>query len=268
MKSIALLLMPLLLLAGLGPVSAADSQQSSRSIGKLQMDTTIDLSKQLRQLDAQLHPLATAPQNYAARANVYQLEGVANRHDQLFEIYDAGVQLVADIDGDGYHHALSVFFDVDVSVASATVYAKLYLSREGEPWTQYFATDLFTLHGDDPDDAYEVESELLEGYVPGYYSVLIEIYSLDHAFMVASQVLDYQALGRDLLIEDLSRDEIYVETSGEYYEEEVYYSESGGGGSITTLLLFFLIIQVVIAARGSLALSPRNDGYYKNNKTP
>jgi hypothetical protein len=272
MKSIAILFVSLLLLMSLGPVGAAENQQSSRSIGKLQMDTSIDLSKQLRQLDPQRYPIAIAPQNYAARANVYPLEGVANRYDQLFEIYDADVQLVADLDGDGYHHALRVLFDVDVSVGSATVYAKLYLSREGEPWTQYFTTDLFTLHGDDAEDAYEVESELLEGYVPGYYAVLIEIYSLDHAFMVASEVLDYQTLGRDLMIEDLNRDESYVGSSGDYYEEEFYYSESGGGGSIATLLLFFLIVQVVIAARGSLALSPlspRNDSDYKNKyKTP
>ena len=272
MKSVTLLFLPLLLLGSLHGVSAADAQQSSRSLGKHRLDNSIDLTQRLQQQQPQVYPQVAEPQNYAARASTYLLEGVANRHDQLFEIYEADVRLYSDLDGDGYHHAINVFFDVDVSVDSATVYAKLYLSREGEPWTQYFTTDLFTIHGDDPDDAYEVESELLEGYVPGYYSVLIEIYSLDHAFMVASEVLDYQTLGRDLMIEDLNRDRSYVETSSEYYEEEVYYSESGGGGSIATLLLFFLIIQVVIAARGSLALSPlspRNDSDYKNNyKTP
>jgi hypothetical protein len=266
MKSIAILFLPLFLLGSLNPVSALDDQQSSRSAGKHRLDDSIDLALRLQQLQPQIHPQADTSQNYAARATVYPLEGVANRHDQLFEIYDADVRLYADLDGDGYHHAINVFFDVDVSVDSATVYAKLYLSREGGPWSQYFTTDLFTIHGDDPDDAYEVESELLEGYVPGYYSVLIEIYSLDHAYMVTSEVLDYHSLGKDLMIEDLYRDEPYVESSSVYYEEEISYSS--GGGSIATLLLFFLIIQVVIAARGSPALFPRNDGYYKNNKTP
>jgi hypothetical protein len=179
------------------------------------------------------------------------------------------VQLLADLDGDGFHHAINVFFDVDVSVDSARVYAKLYLSREGAPWSQYFTTDLFTIHGDDFSDAYEVETELMEGYAPGYYAVLVEIYSLDHAFMVASAVLDHHSLGKDVMIEDLNRDAPYSGSSGEYYEEFYY---SSGAGSVGTLLLFFLIIQFVIAARGSLALSPlspRNDGDYKKNyKTP
>ena len=102
------------------------------------------------------------------------------------------MQLISDLDGDGYHHAINVYFDVDVSVDSASVYAKLYLSREGEPWSQYFTTDLFSIHIDDVSDAYEVETELLEGYDLGYYDVLVEIYSMDHAFMVTSEVLDYQ----------------------------------------------------------------------------
>ena len=109
----------------------------------------------------------------------------------------------------------------------------------------------------------------MEGYLPGYYAVLVEIYSLDHAYMVASSVLDHHSLGKDVTIEDLGRDKPYEESYTEYYEESYYTS---GAGSVGALLLFFLIIQFVIAARGSLALSPlspRNDGDYKKNyKTP
>jgi hypothetical protein len=245
-------------------VDAADNTQISRSAGKIRQDSTTDLS----QLREQSEPLSRAPvdasENYAARAPLQRNAGVANRHDQLFEIYDADVQLISDLDDDGFHHAINVYFDVDVNIDSATVYAKLYLSREGEPWSQYFTTDLFVIHADDSSDAYEVETELMEGYAPGYYALLVEIYSLDHAYLVASSVLDYHSLGRDVPIEDLQRDEPYYESSTEYYEE-VHH----GGGSVASLLMFFLIIPFVIAARGSLALFPRNDSDYKNdNKTP
>ena len=267
MKAIAFLLLPAVLLLGTGPASAEDSQQSSRSAGKLRQDQSIDLSQALQQAEPITRSKSLDAENYAMRQGGEQLDGVANRYDQLFEIYEADLQLLSDLDGDGFHHAINVFFDVDVSVDSATVYAKLYLSREGEPWNQYFTTDLFVIHGDDYGDAYEVETELQEGYLPGYYSVLIEIYSLDHAYLVASTVLDYHSLGREIMIEDRYRDEPYVEPYTEYYEEEVYYSS--GGGSIAALLLVFLIIQVAIAARGSLALSPRNDSEYKKKyKTP
>ena len=247
MKILAFILM---LLPGLdAPVFADEEVQSSRSAGKLKLDQDTVLSQLLQLSEPVSKARPDQSENYTASAEGQKYEGVANRHDQLFEIYDANIQTISDFDGDGYHHAINVYFDVDVSYDSATVYAKLYLGREDGPWSQYFTTDLFSIHIDDVDDAYEVETELLEGYEPGYYSVLIEIYSLDHAYMVTSEVLDYHYLGRDVMIEDRSWDEPY---------EAVYYEEhdSHGGGSMATLLLFFLIIQVVIAARGALASTP------------
>ena len=231
-------------------VSVADEIQSSRSTGKLRSDSSIDLTHELKQLPALVRAKPSAAENYDALPAGESRDGIANRYDQLFEIYEADVLLVGDLDGDYFHHALNVYFDVDVSIDSATVYAKLYLSREGEPWSQYFTTDLFVIHGDDYADAYEVETELLEGYEPGYYSVLIEVYSLDHAYMVASEILDYHYLGHDVLLEDLSWDEPYVSS----HQDE--YSVSVGAGDFTALFLFFLIVQVMIAARGALALSP------------
>jgi hypothetical protein len=234
-----------MLLLGLDvPVFAAEEVQSSRSAGKLKLDQDTDLVQLLQQREAVAKARPAQAENYTATAEGQEYAGIANRYDQVFEIYDADVQTFSDLDDDGYHHAINVYFDVDVSYAGATVYAKLYLSREGEPWSQYFTTDLFSIYLDDVDDAYEVETELLEGYEPGYYAVLVEIYSLDHAYMVASEVLDYHYLGRDVMIEDRNWDEPYAEP----------YSH--GGGSMTTLLIFFLIIQVVIAARGALASTP------------
>ena len=231
-------------------VSVADETQSSRSTGKLKSDLSIDLTDELQQLLPLVKAKPTVAENYDALPTAGSRAGIANRHDQLFEIYEADVVPVADLDGDYFYHALNVSFDVDVSIDSATLYAKLYLSREGEPWSQYFTTDLFVIHGDDYADAYEVETELLEGYEPGYYAVLIEIYSLDHAYMVTSEILDYHNLGRDVPLEDLSWDEPYVSN----HDDD--YSVSVAGGDFTSLFLFFLIVQVMIAARGALTLSP------------
>ncbi len=256
MKTIAILVLSVLLLGAESSAFAAEDQQSSRSLGKLKQDRNIDLSAELKKRELVVRAAPTESENYAHSETAQRLAGVANRHDQLFEIYDADVLLSGDFDGDGYHHALNVYFDVDVSYGDATVYAKLYLSREGGPWRQYYTTDLFHINGDDVADAYEVETELVDGYEPGYYAVLVEIYSLDHAYMVTSEVLDYYYLGRDLTIEDLYWDE------ADYGEDSV---SSHHAGSISTLLLFFLIIQVVIAARGALALTPckKSENYNK-----
>jgi len=246
-----------LLLAGIlcgaaMPSYAQDDTQVSRSAGKLAVDDSIELMSVVRHRrpvlsmtpDSSQTRELNSPQGLANRT------GMANRYDQQFSVYDADVYLMSDLDGDGYHHALNVFIDVDTSYDNATVYIKLYLSHNGGPWRYFYTTDLFDIYADDYEDAYEVATELLEGYVPGYYDILIEVFSLNHADMVASQVLDHFYLGRDVPLEDLSRDR-----SEEYhYEEEYFYSE-GGGGSFP-LYYLLLILLVVIAARGANSVAP------------
>ena len=111
---------------------------------------------------------------------------------------------------------------------------------------------MFDIYGDENADAYEVTTELVEGYPPGYYDILIEVFSLNHADMVTSLILDQYYLGKDVLLEDLSWDR-----SDDYYYEETYYAHGGGGSfSMLYLLLILLILQVVIAARGASTITP------------
>jgi hypothetical protein len=222
----------------------------SRSAGKLVQDDSIELSQKLK-----LQSLYTRPVPDLTKIDAQpeentgdQQTGIANRHDQYFEVYSADVQLLSDLDSDGYHHALNVSFDIDVSNEGATVYVKLFLSRDGGPWSHYSTTDLFNIYSDDTGDEYEVETELLEGYPPGYYDILIEVYSLNHVDMVASQRLTPYYLGRDVMLEDLSWEgrEVYTE---EYTEVTVTH---GGAGSVS---LFWLILVLLVAIAGRVAVT-------------
>ncbi|MFT5656750.1 MAG: hypothetical protein ACI9KN_000019 [Gammaproteobacteria bacterium] len=229
---------------------AQDDLLVSRSVGKMVQDDTIVLSKMLESQRLFSRP---APDLSSAKVQPEenigdQQTGLANRHDQVFQIYQAGVELLSDLDFDGYHHALNVNFDIDVTNDGATVFVKLFLSREGGPWSHYNTTDLFNIYGDDADDEYEVSTELLEGYAPGYYDILIEVYSLNHADMVTSQRLNYHYLGQDVMLEDLSweqREEVVTEVT-----------VSHGGGSVS-LFWLILILLVVIAGRVAVTLTPK-----------
>ena len=227
-----------------GMAQSQDEQELSqfaRSAGKQFDDQSIDLETELK--------TRQAVRGKRREETVSQARSVANRHDQYFSIYDADVELLSDIDRDGFHHRLNVIFDVDVNYDGATLYAKLYLSREDGPWIQYATTNLFDIYENDTGDTYEITTELIEGYPPGYYAVLVEIYSLNHGYMVTSEILDRYYLGQEVKLEDLYRDEVVV-------YEEVEIVETHGGGSFT-LFLWLLLVQVVIAARGVLSLSPR-----------
>lgn len=232
--------------------SMGDSEivQTSRSVGKQVSDNSINLLEAVKSKDI----VNGKPLEEETLESTDQQTVIANRYDQYFSIYDADVELLSDLDGDGFHHALNVIFDVDVDHDVATLYAKLYLSREGGRWIQYTTTDLFQIFENDAGDAYEVTTELLEGYPPGYYAVLVEVYSLNHVGMVASEIVDHNYLGKDIRLEDYRHDEVT------YYEEDVYYEEevmvtTHGAGSFS-IFFWLLLVQVVIAARGVLTLSP------------
>ena len=227
--------------------SVGDSEvvQTSRSVGKQVKDNSINLLEAVKSKDI----VSGKPLEEKTLESTDQQTAIANRYDQFFSIYGADVALLSDIDGDGFHHALNVIFDVDVDHDVATLYAKLYLSREGGRWIQYATTDLFSIFENDAGDAYEVTTELLEGYPSGYYAVLVEIYSLNHTDMVASEIVDHNYLGKDIMLEDYNRDEVI------YYEEEIVVTSHGAGSF--SLFFWLLLVQVVIAARGALTLSPR-----------
>lgn len=241
----------LLCAMSLSVFAQSDEVLVSRSIGKLVEDDSIDLSQAVKSQD-----LVSSTAADTTIATDDTLNRTANRDDQYFTFYEGDVDLLSDLDGDGFHHRFNVSFDVDVDYDGATIYAKLFLSREGGPWIQYHTTDLFNIFEDDAGDTYEVTTELVDGYFTGYYSVLIEVYSLNHSGMVTSEILDFHNLGKDVMLEDLGRDELwYYEDDGMYYEE-VEVTVSHGAGSFS-LLIWLLLVQVVIAARGILSLNPR-----------
>jgi len=161
-------------------------------------------------------------------------------------IYDADAVLYDDFDDDGYYRYLSVRFDADTYLASAWVYAVLYLSADGETWEEYYSTNDFLIGGTVADDEYYVETELLTGYPPGLYDVLIELYDADFGtFSDEFGPNQSSALGL-LPIEDASYDVPPVAV--------VVSTGHGGGGAMSLLLLPALLLarrRLAAAAAGS-----------------
>jgi hypothetical protein len=78
-------------------------------------------------------------------------------------VYEATTDIFADSDGDGYYRFLRVQFDVDTIFTEAWVYAEIYLSADGTAWEHLYSTQDFEIFGSDPDDDYEVDTELVSG---------------------------------------------------------------------------------------------------------
>ena len=133
-----------------------------------------------------------------------------------FYFSSAYVSMNIDRDGDGYYSDFSVNFDADTNYNNATVYALLYLSFEGGPWELYYSTNSFTLNGSSAYDDFTVNTLLTNGFPPGSYDILIDLYDeYDNALVATMSSYDNYALAEHFL-EDASYDEsvgIYSEFS-------------------------------------------------------
>ena len=150
-------------------------------------------------------------------------------------IYDANVTLFHDFDQDGYYHYLRVRFDADSYHADHWVYARLYLSADGQYWDEYHVTDDFLINGTSPYDDYEVETELTIGFPPGLYDVLIELYDADYGdFLGDFGPADSSALSL-LPLEDLDYD-------GSTPVVTVSHEHGGGATDVWLLAAFLLVL--------------------------
>ena len=168
-----------------------------------------------------------------------------------FWIYDAFVNLFADVDRDGYYTGIELVFDADTIFAAADVYAVVYLSYDYGPWNEYASTDYFTIFGTSASDEYVIETDLVSGYPTGDYDILIELSDSFDGYLVASFGPEDSSELSFLPLDDFTYDAPVGTTT------QVVVN-SGGGGSASWLLLFALAGAAGLARsrRVSLPLKP------------
>ncbi|HVS23544.1 MAG TPA: choice-of-anchor H family protein [Gammaproteobacteria bacterium] len=158
-------------------------------------------------------------------------------------VYTAKTDLFSDRDNDGYYHHLKVTFDADSIFDPARLYAIIYVSADGNAWEQLFTTDDFTVHGSSPDDAYEVETDLVSGYSTGLYDVLIELYDAASGTLVDSYGPNESPDFSVRPLEDSYRD------GDPPPPDPAPVVTDGGGGAIDWLTLPALLAAAVWARR-------------------
>lgn len=158
-------------------------------------------------------------------------------------IYDARTDIFADSDGDGYYRFLRVQFDADTIHSRSYVYAEIYVSADGTAWEHLYSTQDFSISGTDPDDDYEVETELVSGYSTGLYDVLVELYDADTGELLDEYGPNESSLFSLVPLEDAGRDGIVVEPP------PVVVVEESGGGAVSWLGLAGLLGVLALRRR-------------------
>lgn len=155
------------------------SFSASSTLDKTEKDT------RLQQATIDLMP-AIITQGYREESNVSPAVYATHYTASEVTLYDASTELVSDINYDGFYHRFNVVIDADTIYDSAFIYAKLYLSYEGGPWNYYASSDSFHIYSDSDQDLFIIETELADGFSPGYYDIRIELYDGDEHTRILS----------------------------------------------------------------------------------
>ena len=112
---------------------------------------------------------------------------VISSHAFGFSFYSATSFLDVDLDGDGYYSQFGIDFDADLDTAEfADVYAIIYYSENGGPWTEFFVTEDFTLFSNDSEDEYSVTFTLTSDFPSNEYDFLIDLFEVGFSDIVAT----------------------------------------------------------------------------------
>ena len=244
----------LIALAGLAMPLQAEETVSTRTSKSISYTGEIELDEALRKAELDkadadvLDALVKEGFRPESGAVGVQVDIVSYHYSGDITIYDASTTLISDFDDDGFYHRFSVDIDVDTLSSTSWVYAELYLSYEGGPWNYYASSDDFHIHGDSELDIYVVETELTEGFPPGYYDIRIELYDAEYGdWLLSYGPYDDDSLGA-LPLEDSVYDDVYYSNG---YTTEVIVAGHGGIG--LWLIAAFSLVGLLRKVVGSHA---------------
>ena len=175
-------------------------------------------------------------------AKAVHIVTISEIHSADFILYDASTELISDFDHDGFYHRFNVLIDVDTVVDTAYIYAELYLSYEGGPWNHYATSDNYHIHNDSELDSFIIETELADGFPPGYYDMRIEVYDADYDEWLLSYGPYDDASLSVLPLEDSYHDD---NDTVVIYPVETKLVVAGHGGSMSWWLLLLPALIVV-----------------------
>ena len=239
------MLIAVISLFSVGSMAAeSDDVRTSRSIS---FTNAVDIDKttrddQLKQAEADvLEPLQ---KDSAVIKSATRALHISSNNSYDITLYDVSTDLLNDYDYDGFYHRISVSIDADTVFDTSYVYAVLYLSYEGGPWNHYATSDNYHIYRDSAADSFTIETELADGYPPGYYDVRVELYDADTGqWLSTSGPYDDQSLSA------LPLEDSYYDDGNGYGDYNVEAGVSIGVGSMAWLLLA-VPVTILIVRRG------------------
>ncbi|MFT5522027.1 MAG: hypothetical protein ACI9IA_002634, partial [Enterobacterales bacterium] len=152
------------------------NSQLSSQLSSQRSSSYKDVSEPGLMLEQSIGSKETIKSNTQAISNLRSDKLSNSSNSGPIYFYSVAVDMNYDNDGDGFYSDFTVSFDADTTYNYVTVYASLYVSLNGGAWEHYFTTDNFELNGSSNSDIYDVRTQLTNGFPPGSYDILIDLY--------------------------------------------------------------------------------------------
>lgn len=258
MKKLEALKMPLLVIALSTFTSMASAVASSTSIKSINYasNTTIDDSTKttlLKQAESTvLAPLSKQGLRTESASTEKLTSSTSYMNGENFSIYNVDADLISDFDYDAFYHRFSITIDADTLYNSAYVYAKIYLSYEGGPWSYITSSNAYHIYGDSAADAFTIETELTDGFYAGYYDVRIDLYDGDTDAMILSYGPSDNSSISALPLEDSYNDDFYDNYVDDYSHgltTDVYVTGHGSMGGWLLIALSLMVAARILSTK-------------------
>lgn len=230
----------------------AESSTVSRTSKTISFSQTPEVDKsarddRLEQAKNEQMP-ALVKQGFRQESTVMAVHMVSSTYQLTGDItiYDASTDLISDFNEDGFYHRFSVAIDADTVYNTSYIFARLYLSYEGGPWNHFATSDNYHIHSDSEHDVFVIETELADGFTPGYYDVRIELYDADYGDWLLSYGPYNDASLSALPLEDSYYDDYY---RSDFYPVETEIVLAGHGHGSISGWLFALPVLILLSRR-------------------
>jgi hypothetical protein len=215
--------------------SATDADRVTRTSEGFTRDHAADELRDPNGFETTRRAAADVPQKARVTTTAKAFSATKSAYGDTY-VYDATTDLFSDHDGDGYFHHLRVRLDADTPLPTSRVYAEIYLSADGKAWELLYTTKDFTVFGTDPNDDYEIETDLVSGYSTGQYDALIELHDAADGTLLDEYGPNESPKFSLLPLEDSARDGLVDDSGGHGH---------GGGGAVSWLMLPGLLAALV-----------------------
>ncbi len=182
-----------------------------------------------------------------------------NEHHQEVWIHEAWLDLTENAEQDDFYSGFALEIDFDTVWFEQRIYIRAHLIDADHHETELLISEPFWLFSDSATDRFESETLLKQGFEPGFYDLIIDIYDAESDEWLGYCSKAEQPLFASLALESQEHDFTYDDATPSTERISVTEVEiSSHGGALSPYWLLILVSSMAAITRHRQRSAPNN----------